>query len=246
MLLLFVKEALLMRRKLLATENFHGFFCSNRSVEVEILFLKMAFENSAHTGDLRRDLARTRTVKNQYPSSNSPPTHDTLLTSNNAYTPSNTQKNPQTLNSQTLYRHTIDQAQLFQEPYHAHIIQQKEARSLQSCFSSLGVDIPSDFYQSKVSGIYQNRAYASVPEQTYKPTRGYSTQYFGPASTMLPADDDYHCAEICDEYKINKQDVTDLADDLNGIGGQFPVFAYQMQSYSASISQLEADIAQRT
>ncbi|EDN99682.1 predicted protein [Sclerotinia sclerotiorum 1980 UF-70] len=152
----------------------------------------MALENSAHRGDLRRDLARYL-----------------------AY------------------------------PAFAYMTL-KEARSLQRSFSSLGVDIPSDFYQSKISGIYQHRAYAPVPEQTYKPAQDYSTQYLAPASTMLPTDDDHHCVETCDEYKINGQDVTDLTDDLNGIGGQFAVYALQVQSYSGSVSQLEADIVQRT
>ncbi|KAF7877290.1 hypothetical protein EAF04_000973 [Stromatinia cepivora] len=213
----------------------------------------MAPKNSAHRGDPRREPARTRTVKNQCPSSqstHSPPTHDTRLTSNNAHTTSNTQNNPQTLNSQTLYQHTIDQAQLFQDHYHAHIIRQKEARSLQSSFYSLGVDIPSSFYQSKVSGVYQSQAYTSIPEQTYEPTQAYSTQYLAPTSTtsctMQPTDDNYQCTEIRDEYEISEQDVIDSRNDLNGIGGQFPVYAYQTSQHSASISQLEADIMQRS
>ncbi|KAJ8058825.1 hypothetical protein OCU04_011811 [Sclerotinia nivalis] len=209
----------------------------------------MAPKNSAHRGDLRRDLARTRTVKNQHPSSqstHSPPTHDTRLTSDNVHTTSHPQNHPQTLNSQTLYQHTIDQAQLFQDPYHAHIIRQKEARSLQSSFYSLGVDIPSDLYQSKVSGIYQNQAYTSIPEQTYKPTQGYSTQYLAPTSTMQPTDDNYQCDEARDEYEISEQDVIGSRNDLNGIGGQFPVYAYQTQPYSALISQLEGNIMQRS
>ncbi|ESZ91833.1 hypothetical protein SBOR_7785 [Sclerotinia borealis F-4128] len=208
----------------------------------------MAPKDSGHKGDLRRDRARTRTAKDQTPSSqssNNPTSKHIHPTPQNAQTTtSNTQITPQPLSPQTLHQHsTHQQAQLSQDPYHAHTIRQNEIRSLQNSF---GVEIPSELYQNKISGIYQSQTYTPIPTQTYTPTQAYSIQYLAPENvvpyTEEPTDDNNTWTETHDDYKINAQDMMDMSDDLIGMGGQFPVYSYQTPRCSYSVSQMEADM----
>lgn len=189
---------------------------------------------------------RAHTVKNQNQSSSNLTSYHTRPIPR---TP-DTQINPQPLNPQTLHQHTITEAHLSQNPYHEHIKQQNESRSLHDSFYSLEVEIPSDFYRDKISGIYQSHPYTSIPTQDFTPTQAYSTQYLAPETTtsytIQPTDDGYTWAKPRDEYETNEEDVMDSSNELHGVGGQFPVYSYQTPRYSDSISQLEADMMDKS
>ncbi|KAB8298852.1 hypothetical protein EYC80_001013 [Monilinia laxa] len=213
----------------------------------------MAPKASGHRGDLRRDRTRSQTVKNQHassqPSSNSPSENFRSAPRNDYVKTPTSHNDSRPLNPQTLHENATKQAKLFQDPYYANAIRQDEIRNLQDSFYSLGVDIPPGFYQNKTSGIYQSQAYAFIPtQQNYTPDQAYSTQYLVPETAISCTEQtiDNGCtrAGTRAEYKSNAQDVINLSTDLNGVGEQFSVYPCQTPSYSSSVYQVEADLAQ--
>ncbi|KAK6604014.1 hypothetical protein ACHAPC_003848 [Botrytis cinerea] len=236
----------------------------------------MAPMYSGHRSDLRRDQASTHGVKHQYSSfqsTNHSPINDVRQRPHNVpTTTSNTQIHPQILSHEALSQHTIHQAQLFQNPYHTHVILQNEIRSLQNGFTSLGVDVPFDLYQNEIGGYhaYNDRIEStppqyftadisynshsqlytpnSIPTQPHPLSHGDSTQYLAPASTAphttRPKEDDCTWTEISFEYDNNEQDVMGSSNELYGTGAQFQVSSHDIPQYFASVSQLEIDTTQ--
>lgn len=216
-------------------------------------------------------------VKQQYSSSQSidhSPVDTVRQTPHNVHTTaSNTQIHPQILSHETINQHTIHQAQLTQNPYHTHVILQNEIRTLQSGFSSLGVDVPFDLYRNEIGGYHtysdgiestrqyftaenpynsQNQLYTPNPisTQPHPLSHRYSTQYLAPASTashtIQPTEDDCTWSEISHGYDNNEQDVMDLSNELYGTGAQFQVSSHDVPQCFASVSQLETDTLQRS
>ncbi|KAF7942324.1 hypothetical protein BELL_0021g00200 [Botrytis elliptica] len=233
----------------------------------------MAPKYSGHRSDLRRYQASTHGVKQQHSSSQSidHSSIDTVRQTPHSVhtTASNTQIDPQILNHETLNQHTIHQAQLTQNPYHTHVILQNEIRTLQNGFSSLGVDVPFDLYQSKIGGYHaysdgiestprqcftadnpydpQSQSYTPNPNSTqpHPVSHGYSTQYLAPASTashtIQPTEDECTWFEISHGHDNNEQDVMGSSNELYGTGAQFQVSSHDVPRCFASVSQLEID-----
>ncbi|TEY81035.1 hypothetical protein BOTCAL_0035g00300 [Botryotinia calthae] len=236
----------------------------------------MAPMYSGYRSDLRRDQASTHAVKHRhssFQSTNHCPINDVRQRPHNVpTTASNTQIHPRILSHEALDQHTIHQAQLFQNPYHTHVILQNEIRSLQNGFSSLGVDVPFDLYQNEIGGYHayndgiennprqsftadvsynsHSQLYTpnSIPTQPHPLSHGYSTQYLVPASTashtIQHTEDDCTWTKISHEDGNNEQDVMGSSNELYGTGAQFQVSSHDIPRYFASVYQLEIDTMQ--
>lgn len=102
---------------------------------------------------------------------------------------------------------------------------------------------------------HQNSAGTAMPTQTDSRTlsdhpvsaQTYSNVYLAPeTANSYPEqtiEDNYTCNGTRDEYDINEQGVMSSSNDLNGFGGQFPVYSYRTP-YTDTIYQSEVEIAE--